>query len=75
MEASREAANYYKLWSAALKAQFQAKGIVIPEVSTSNLPDDLFLSGALSRFLAESNSDRSVIIFAHIFVMESYSQF
>ncbi len=72
MEVSCEAANYYKLRSAALKAEYQAKGIVIPEESTSNLPDDPFLSGALSRFLAESDSDRSVIIFAHIFVMESY---
>ncbi len=72
MEASREAANYYKLRSAALKAEFQAKGIVIPEESTSNLPDDPFLSGALSRFLAESDSDRSVIIFALIFVMDCH---
>jgi hypothetical protein len=72
MEVSRKAANYYKLRSAALKEEFQAKGIVIPEESTSNLPDDPFLSGALSRILAESDSDRSLIIFAHIFFMESY---
>ncbi len=69
MEASREAANYYRLRSAALKAEFQAKGIVLPEVSTSNLQDDPFLSGALSRFLADSDSDRNVIIFAQMFVI------
>jgi hypothetical protein len=66
MEASREAAIYYRLRSEALKAEFQAKGIVIPDITDNN--DDPFLSGALSRFLENSDSDRSVYIFAHLLV-------
>jgi hypothetical protein len=55
MEASREAAIYYRLRSEALKAEFQAKGVVIPDINDN---DDPFLSGALSRFLENSDSDR-----------------
>jgi hypothetical protein len=53
-------ANYYRLRSAALRAEFQAKGIVIPDINTTDTADDPFLSGALSRFLENTDSDRSV---------------
>jgi hypothetical protein len=69
MEASRAAAMYYKLRSEALKAEFQAKGIVIPDITEDNHSDDPFLSGALSRFLVNSDSDRNVYIFAHLFAI------
>jgi hypothetical protein len=67
--ASREVANYYRLRSAALKAESQVKGIVLPDITDSNNLDDPFLSGALGRLLVDNGSDRDIyIFFAHLSV-------
>jgi hypothetical protein len=67
--ASYEAAMFWRFRREALKAEFQAKEVTVPDITDIDVSDSPFHSGALRRFLEteESDSDRNVFMtFLHL---------
>ncbi len=62
--ASYEAAMFWRFPREALKAEYLAKGVTVPNISDINVSNSPFHSGALGRFLEteEIDSDRKVIL-------------
>jgi hypothetical protein len=62
--ASYEAAMFWRFRREALKAEYLAKGVTVPNISDIDVSNSPFHSGALGRFLEteEIDSDRKVIL-------------
>jgi hypothetical protein len=62
--ASYEAAMFWRFRREALKAEYLAKGVTVPNISDIDVSNSPFHSGALGRFLEteEIDSDRIVIV-------------